>query len=83
VGLVPLALREQRVASGVIVLARGRRDVRAAWRSSGTPAGRGFAGHRHDQEWLSVAEIARLLGRAEAAVKAHLYNPACENVQGP
>ena len=39
----------------------------------------GFARHCRDQERLSIAEIARLPGRAEAAVKAHLYDPSYAN----
>jgi hypothetical protein len=34
-----------------------------------------LARHFRDQEALSIAEIARLLGRAPATVKAYLYDP--------
>jgi DNA-directed RNA polymerase specialized sigma24 family protein len=34
------------------------------------------ARHYRDQEDLSIAEIARRLGRAEATVKAYLYDPS-------
>ena len=34
-----------------------------------------LARHYHDQEGLSIAEIARRLGRAEATIKAYLYDP--------
>src|SRR6201987_6138649 len=34
-----------------------------------------LARHYRDQEGLSIAEIARRLGRAESAVKAYLYDP--------
>ena len=33
------------------------------------------ARHYRDQEGLSIAEIARRLGRAEATIKAYLYDP--------
>src|SRR6516165_10831641 len=35
-----------------------------------------LARHYRDQEGLTIAEIARRLGRAEATVKAYLYDPA-------
>ena len=35
-----------------------------------------LARHYRDQEGLSIAEIARRLGRAEATIKAYLYDPA-------
>ncbi len=35
-----------------------------------------LARHYRDQEVLSIAEIARRLGRAEATVKAYLYDPS-------
>src|SRR5438874_499569 len=34
-----------------------------------------LARHYRDQEGLSIAEIARRLGRAEATIKAYLYDP--------
>jgi len=34
-----------------------------------------LARHYRDQEGLTIAEIARRLGRAEATVKAYLYDP--------
>jgi DNA-directed RNA polymerase specialized sigma24 family protein len=35
-----------------------------------------LAHHYRDEESLSIAEIARRLGRAEATVKAYLYDPS-------
>jgi cyanate lyase len=40
------------------------------------------ARHYRDEEDLSIAEIARRLGRAEATVKAYLYDPSDAN-KGP
>ena len=37
------------------------------------------ARHYRDQENLTIAEIARRLVRAEAAVKAYLYDPSDDN----
>ena len=34
------------------------------------------AHHYSDEEGLSIAEIARRLGRAEATVKAYLHDPS-------
>ena len=34
-----------------------------------------LARHYRDQEGLSIAEIARKLGRAKSTVKAYLYEP--------
>ena len=41
-----------------------------------------LARHYRDQEGLSIAEIARKLGRAESTVKAYLYDPSDAN-KGP
>ena len=38
-----------------------------------------LARHYRDQEGLTIAEIARRLGRAEATVKAYLYDPSHAN----
>ena len=38
-----------------------------------------LARHYRDEESLSIAEIARRLGRAEATVKAYLYDPSDAN----
>lgn len=38
-----------------------------------------LARHYRDQENLTIAEIARRLGRAEATVKAYLYDPFYAN----
>ena len=38
-----------------------------------------LARHYRDQEGLPVAEIARHLGRAQATVKAYLYDPSDAN----
>ena len=38
-----------------------------------------LARHYRDQEGLSIAEIARRLGRAQATVKAYLYDPSKAN----
>jgi predicted transcriptional regulator len=35
-----------------------------------------LARHYRDQEDLTIAEIARRLGRAEATIKAYLYDPS-------
>ena len=35
-----------------------------------------LARHYRDQEGLTIAEIARRLGRAEGTVKAYLYDPS-------
>ena len=35
--------------------------------------------HYREQENLTIAEIARRLGRAEATVKAYLYDPSDDN----
>ena len=40
-----------------------------------------LARHYRDQEGLSIAEIARRLGRAEATIKAYLYDPTGENAR--
>jgi len=41
-----------------------------------------LARHYRDQESLPIAEIARRLGRAQATVKAYLYDPSDDN-KGP
>ena len=41
-----------------------------------------FARHFRDEEDLSIADIARRLGRAEATVKAYLYDPTGEKAKG-
>ena len=41
-----------------------------------------LARHYRDEECLSIAEIARRLGRAQATVKAYLYDPSDAN-KGP
>ena len=38
-----------------------------------------LARHYRDEEDLSIADIARRLGRAEATVKAYLYDPSDAN----
>jgi hypothetical protein len=38
-----------------------------------------LARHYRDQEGLPIAEVARRLGRAEATIKAYLYDPADAN----
>ena len=40
-----------------------------------------LARHYRDEESLSIAEIARRLGRAEATVKAYLYDPTGEKAR--
>ena len=40
-----------------------------------------LARHYRDEEGLSIAEIARRLGRAEATVKAYLYDPTGEKAR--
>ena len=40
-----------------------------------------LARHYRDDEALSTAEIARRLGRAEATVKAYLYDPNGEKAR--
>jgi hypothetical protein len=38
-----------------------------------------LARHYRDQEGLTIAELARGLGRAEATIKAYLYDPSQAN----
>ena len=40
-----------------------------------------LARHYRDQEGLTIAEIARRLGRAEGTVKAYLYDPLGDNAR--
>ena len=40
-----------------------------------------LARHYRDQEGLSIAEIARRLGRAEATIKTYLYDPTGEKAR--
>ena len=40
-----------------------------------------LARHYRDEEGLSIAEIARLLGRAPATIKAYLYDPTGEKAR--
>lgn len=40
-----------------------------------------LARHYRDQESLTIAEIARRLGRAQATVKAYLYDPSQANTR--
>jgi hypothetical protein len=41
-----------------------------------------LARHYRDQEGLTIAEIARRLGHAEATVKAYLYDPMGDKARG-
>jgi AraC-like DNA-binding protein len=41
-----------------------------------------LARHYRDQEGLTIAEIARRLGRAESTVKAYLYDPLGQGPRG-
>src|SRR6266567_1871570 len=40
-----------------------------------------LARHYRDQEGLPIAEVARRLGRAEATIKAYLYDPTGEKAK--
>ena len=40
-----------------------------------------LARHYRDEEGLTIAEIARRLGRAEGTVKAYLYDPIGDNAR--
>jgi hypothetical protein len=42
----------------------------------GASTGAALARHFRDEEGLSIAEVARHLGRAEATIKAYLYDPS-------
>jgi DNA-binding CsgD family transcriptional regulator len=53
-----------------------RRDRTAARPRGERRRAAALARHYHDQEGLPIAEVARRLGRAEATIKAYLYDPS-------
>ena len=66
-------LRERPAAAGTYPAMAGVDRVQERRRAAA------LARHYRDQEGLPVAEIARRLGRAQATVKAYLYDPSYAN----
>ena len=62
-------------ALGWLSSTAGRLGVRMLDRVAERRRAARLARHYRDQEGLSIAEIARRLGRAEATIKAYLYDP--------